>query len=244
MLWSRIDRHGRIATHRNPEADTDEFQDYFPGQLLLALAGAVSAGICSVDEEKLRKAQRFYRHRYHNKRDFGQISWLMQAARRWWEATGDLGWADLAFEVGDWIRTFQLKKNGGFITDHQADGPGYTTALYLEGLAAGAALAAQQGDTLRENAYLESCKNGLRFVRNLVFRPEHDTVLPNPAYALGGVRASLTSSEIRTDFVQHSLAAILDLCSYLGLAGEPPGSVRKNRPRFHAITNGFKPGGR
>ncbi|HEY6969306.1 MAG TPA: AMMECR1 domain-containing protein, partial [Candidatus Angelobacter sp.] len=242
LLWSRIDGDGRIATHRNAEAGSDEFQDYFPGQLLLALAGAVSAGISTVDGEKLRRALRFYRHRYRYKRNFGQVSWLMQAARGWHEVTGDREWADLAFEIGDWIRRFQLEKNGGFITDHQADGPGYTTALYLEGLAAGVKLARQCGDNQREQAYLESCRNGLRFLKNLVYRPEHDTVLPNPAYALGGVRASLTSSAIRTDFVQHSLAGVLDLCSYLGMGRELPAG--KNRARFHTTTNGFKPGGR
>ena len=244
LLWCRIDRHGRIATHRNPEAGSDEFQDYFPGQLLLALAGAVSAGISVADGEKLRKALRFYRHRYRYKRNFGQVSWLMQAARRWHQVTGDREWADLAFEIGDWIRTFQLEKHGGFITDHQADGPGYTTALYLEGLAAGVTLARQCGDDQREQAYLESCGNGLRFLRNLIYRPEHDTVLPNPAYALGGVRASPTSSAIRTDFVQHSLAAILDLRSYLGIGGDLPAGRTRSRARFHTTTNGFKPGGR
>jgi orotate phosphoribosyltransferase/AMMECR1 domain-containing protein len=260
LLWSRIDRHGRVATHRDPAAESDEFQDYFPGQLLLALAGAALAGIAPViitpvirapigedaghnddqgiyqqvqhNKDKLCRALRCYRHRYRYKRNFGQVSWMIQAARRWWQVTRDPAWAELAFEIGDWIRTFQLAKNGGFINDHQDDGPGYTTALYLEGIGAAAALAGEQGDRQRERDYLECCKDGLRFLRKLVIRPEHDTVLPAPDYALGGLRGSLTSSEIRIDFVQHSLAAVLELYAHLGLAEFVKGSTETTGPHF------------
>ncbi len=64
----------------------------------------------------------------------------------------------------------------------------------------------------------ERVENGFRFLRQLTIGPEHDAMLPNPAYALGGLRRSLTASEIRLDFVQHSLAAALDLCLSFGLS--------------------------
>jgi hypothetical protein len=34
--------------------------------------------------------------------------------------------------------------------------------------------------------------------------------LPNSDFAIGGLRQSLYASEVRVDFVQHSLSAILD----------------------------------
>src|SRR5205823_5045216 len=52
-LWSGIDRHGRIATHRNQEEIPDEFQDYFPGQALLALASACENHLSEVNPAKL-----------------------------------------------------------------------------------------------------------------------------------------------------------------------------------------------
>ena len=217
-LWSRIDVHGRIATHRDNDAGTDEFQDYFPGQTLLALAAAALSGLASKDEARLHNAFLYYRHRFRYKRNFGQISWLMQAGRLWWKADGESAWAEFVFEIADWIREFQLDKNGGFITRHQQDGPGYTTALYLEGLAAAAALAALTGDRPRYLDYMSACENGFRFLRQLTIGPEHDAMLPNPGYALGGLRRSLTASEIRLDFVQHSLAAALDLRFCFGLS--------------------------
>jgi orotate phosphoribosyltransferase/AMMECR1 domain-containing protein len=221
MLWSRIGRHGRIATHREEEAGPDEYQDYFPGQTMLALAASVLAGFSVCDEAEIRRAFLYYRHRYRYKRNFGQVSWLMQAGRLWWKATRQPEWADLVFEIADWIREFQLEQTGGFINRHQPDGPGYTTALYLEGLAAAASLARDLGDDARYQACIDACENGFRFLRRLAIRPEHDAMLPGPGYALGGLRRSLSASEIRLDFVQHSLAAVLGLHSHFGIFEEP-----------------------
>jgi hypothetical protein len=37
-LWSRIDAHDRVSTYADEAAVSDAYQDYFPGQVLLALA--------------------------------------------------------------------------------------------------------------------------------------------------------------------------------------------------------------
>jgi hypothetical protein len=160
----------------------------------------------------------------------------MQAGRRWWEVERDKAWYDLVFEIADWILQFQIRSAkgsgdtgevlrnhrpfGGFITPHQTDGPGYTTALYLEGLAAASRLARQMNDQRRYRIYWDSCQEGFRFLRTLVFKPEHGAILPNAAFAVGGLRASALSSEVRTDFVQHSLAAAIEVANQLGVAKE------------------------
>ena len=210
-LWSQVNPHGKITTHRDDVDVPDEYQDYFPGQAMLALANAAAKDRGAFDQDVLAQVLRFYRHRFWNKRDFGQVSWWMQASRRWWEVTHASEWSDFAFAIGDWILEFQLVKNGGFITGHQADGPGYTSGLYLEGIAAGCALARQLNDKMRLARYRQACDRGFEFLRSLVIRPEHDSVLPNAAYALGGLRADFRTSELRTDFVQHSLCAALDV---------------------------------
>ncbi len=229
MLWSRIGPHGRIATHREEDAGPDEYQDYFPGQTMLALAASVLAGLSACDETKIHRAFLYYRHRYRYKRNFGQVSWLMQAGRLWWQVTRQPEWAEFVFEIADWIREFQLERTGGFINRHQQDGPGYTSALYLEGLAAAAGLAHDLGDNERYQTCIGACENGFRFLRQLVIRPEHDAMLPSPRYALGGLRRSLTASEVRLDFVQHSLAAVLELHSHFGMFKEPL-AARANGP--------------
>jgi len=209
-LWSSIDMHGRIATHRDAPEGWDSYQDYFPGQVLLALAAAHCAGYCSLDEDKLLRAFKYYRHRFRYRRDFGQVSWMMQGFAAWWKATGDRHFADFAFEIGDWVLEYQQEKTGAFINSHQQDTPGYTTALYLEGIAAAVHLADRIGDSQRQRRYAESLRRGFGFLDRLVIQPRDASVLPNPEFAIGGLRQSLYRSEVRVDFVQHCLAAILE----------------------------------
>jgi hypothetical protein len=210
-LWNRIDAHGRVHTHQDAAEATDAFQDYFPGQVMLALAGAVSAGLTSVDEGRLTRALRYYRHRFRSRPHFGQVSWLTQACRAWWHVTREHALAELAFEIVDWIRGFQQQKSGGFINDHQPDTPGFTSALYLEAMGAAASLARSVGDATRHAAYLEACRRGLQFLDGLIIQPRDSTILPNPAFAIGGLRRSAQRSEICIDFVQHYLAAVLEV---------------------------------
>jgi orotate phosphoribosyltransferase/AMMECR1 domain-containing protein len=223
-LWATIDRHGRIETwrpspvdaeHEDDEdqetTDPEELQNYFPGQVLLALAAAARTGAAPADERKLERAFRYYRHRFRYRRDFGQVSWMMLASAAWRRITRNREFAELVFEIGDWILEFQSEQTGAFLTDHQPDTPGYTTAVYLEGIAAGATAAAEAGDPARHARYLEAYRRGFAFLDRIIIQQRDSSVLPNADYAIGGLRENLYSSHVRIDFVQHSLAAILEL---------------------------------
>ncbi|MDT5063142.1 MAG: hypothetical protein QOH63_3601 [Acidobacteriota bacterium] len=210
-LWSSIDSHGRINTHRPPAASPEAFQDYSPGQVLLALGAAAVAGQTEMDEDRLLRAFRYYRHRFRYQRHFGQVSWLMQAFAEWWRITEDASMAEFVFEIGDWILGYQQEKTGGFINDHQPDAPGYTTTLYLEGVASALKLARSIDDAERHRKYLNAVAHGYRFLDRLIIQPRDACLLPNPAMAVGGLRQSIHRSEVRVDFVQHSLSAILEL---------------------------------
>src|SRR5205085_1447901 len=113
-------------------------------------------------------------------------------------------------EIGDWVLEYQQEKTGAFINDHQSDTPGYTTALYLEGIAVGLRVAVVSGDDKRRQRYLESLTSGLNFLDRLVIQRRDASLLPNAEFAIGGLRQSLYASDIRVDFVQHSLSAILE----------------------------------
>ena len=178
-LWSQIDVHGCVHTHRDAALATDAFQDYFPGQVLLALGSAARAELTSVDEAKLARAFRYYRDRFRNRPHFGQVSWLAQACRAWWRVTGERCFAELAFEVADWILRFKQDKTGAFLNDHQSDTPGYTTALYIEGIAAAAPRwHAKPGEGApRHRHYLDSGRRALQFLDGLIIQPRDATVL-------------------------------------------------------------------
>jgi hypothetical protein len=213
-LWSRIDRHGRIATHRTSAKVPDVHQDYAPGQALLALAAAAESGLTEIKQSSLQSAFRYYRHRFRHNRDFGQVSWLMQAFSRWWRIQPDPEFAALVLEIGDWILEFQSGKSGGFMTGHQSDTPGFTTALYLEGIGAAASLSGQ-------SKYMDAYMRGMQFLHRLTIQPGHAPVLPNSEYATGGLRQSLYTSFVRLDFVQHALSAVLEQYSFLAVGTAP-----------------------
>jgi len=211
LLWSRIDVHGRIHTHADDTVASDAYQDYFPGQVLLALAAATRAGLTTVDERKVTRAFRYYRQRFHVRPHFGQVSWLAQCCCAWNKVAPDREIADLAFEVADWILGFQQHKTGAFLNDHQSDTPGYTTALYLEALGVAAALARSMGKEQLHLDYLEACRRGLQFLDGLIIQSRDQSLLPNPTLAIGGLRRSARASEICIDFVKHYLPASTEI---------------------------------
>lgn len=215
MLWSCIDLpSGRISTHRGPGHSPDAFQDYFPGQVLLALAVACEVNASRIDEERLQRSFRYYRHRFRYNRHFGQVAWLMQAFSKWWQVTGESCFAEMVFEVGDWLLGYQQDKTGAFINDHQPGTPGYTTAVYMEGIAAGLQVAVAIRDDTRYQAYCRSFARGQSFLDRLIIQERDRPILPNPDLAIGGLRQGIYYSEVRIDFVQHSLSAILEFMSH------------------------------
>ncbi|HWF06384.1 MAG TPA: AMMECR1 domain-containing protein [Candidatus Angelobacter sp.] len=202
-LWASIDRHGRIATHRNTKEVSEVHQDYAPGQVLLALAAAAASGLTEINQFSLNSSFRYYRHRFRYNRDFGQVSWLMQAFSRWWQIQPDPEFANLVFEIGDWVLEFQSEKDGSFLTGHQSDTPGFTSAVYLEGLGAAAGIS-------KDAKYRAACMRGMQFLNRLTIQPGHAPVLPNSDLAIGGLRQSLYTSFVRLDFVQHALSSVLE----------------------------------
>ena len=211
-LWSRIDAHGRLQTHARHAPGIGRLsRTTSPGQVLLALAAATRVGLTQVDDAKLSPAFRYYRHRFRNRAHFGQVSWIAQACHAWWRIKPDPEFAEFAFEVADWILRFQQEKSGAFLDDHQSDTPGYTTAVYLEGLGAVASLARSAGREPRHRTYLEACRRGFQFLDGLIIQSRDTSLLPYPAMAIGGLRRSARRSEVFVDFVQHYLAALIEI---------------------------------
>jgi len=226
-LAASINQHGRIATWSPPvmEADTEpkdeevddeeeevidpeELQNYVPGQVLLALAAAARNGSFTIDR-RIERAFRYYRHRFRYRRNFGQVSWIALACEAWLLEERKKEWAALVFEIVDWILEFQNLQTGAFLTDHQQDTPGYTTAVYLEAVAAGIRVS-EKFEPSRSHRYQVAWDRGFGFLDRLIIQERDSSVLPNIEYATGGLRENLYSGHVRIDFVQHSLAAILE----------------------------------
>jgi hypothetical protein len=116
----------------------------------------------------------------------------------------------MTFEIADWLLGYQQDTTGGFINDHQPDGPGYTTAVYLEGIAAALRVASDLNDVVRYEKYYSAFARGVTFLDRLIIQDRDRSIIPNSERAIGGLRQSLYHSEVRIDFVQHSLSALLE----------------------------------
>jgi hypothetical protein len=87
-------------------------------------------------------------------------------------------------------------------------GAGATSAVYLEGLAASAAAARR---LKVKHPWERALDLGFLYLDRLTWQPRDAGILPNPEYAVGGVRTGLLRSDVRLDFVQHALSAALYL---------------------------------
>ena len=84
------------------------------------------------------------------------------------------------------------------------------TATRTEGLAAAYQLLRDHGGSHEELAEIKTAiEAGLRFQLDNQYSPASSLYLPNPGRALGGFRGAHEQGEIRIDYVQHSLSAIL-----------------------------------
>ncbi|MCA1692453.1 MAG: AMMECR1 domain-containing protein [Actinobacteria bacterium] len=211
QLWGQVDHHGRLATHRDPAAADPAYQDYAPGHVLLALAWAAERGVCEVRPEVLARALRYYRMRFRQGHQWGAATWLMLAFTAWGRVGEDPALTSFAYEVADWALPFQSQKTGGILNDHQPDAPGATTAVYLEGLAEVWAAAQREGDRRRQQRYRSACERAVLFLDELVYQRRDTVVLPNPSWAIGGLRTSRTTSQVRIDHVHHGLSAVLSM---------------------------------
>jgi len=85
------------------------------------------------------------------------------------------------------------------------------TATRSEGLGAACLLARDFGSPREAEALLQGLRLGVAFELQTQFLPETVFYVRDPARALGGFHRSLTDFEIRIDYVQHNISALLML---------------------------------
>jgi hypothetical protein len=82
-------------------------------------------------------------------------------------------------------------------------------ATRIEGLNSALALARDFGSTADATAFRRSLDLATRYLLQQQFRPESALYLPDALRALGGFRRSFGDFEIRIDYVQHAVSALL-----------------------------------
>ena len=180
--------------------------DYVLPQIVFTLARAPSADREAIHRALHRCAARFVAHPA-----WPHVCWLPQAAAAVYALAPDPAIAQIAFDAVEWALPYQQRSSGGFANGETPDSPGCMTAVYLEGIAAALELAIAVGDRERADRYRASCLAAVRFVDLLTYQERDRGMLPAPERAFGGVRFSRTAGDVRIDFVQHAIHALLRL---------------------------------
>lgn len=212
LLWNAIDEHGRVRCFihaANSKVNDEPYQDYIAGQALLALAVASKAGLTMIQRPQLTKALSYYQHRCQYKRRADLVSWMAQGLGAWWQLEPNTRLAETIFDLVDWVLEYQSKLDGGFTTRQQNGRPDYMTAVYLEAVTVALNIAKQVNDSIHINRYQQACELGFAFLDKQTVQTRDAKVLPNVAWAEGGLRQSTTNSTMRLDFTQHALSAAL-----------------------------------
>ena len=89
------------------------------------------------------------------------------------------------------------------------------TATRSEGLFSTYLLARDYGYEQMASQILEALKLGAAFQLQTQFRPESVMYLKDPQRALGGFHRSLDNYELRIDYTQHNISALLGLYKIL-----------------------------
>jgi orotate phosphoribosyltransferase len=196
---------GRISERLTGAAD----HDYLPGAVLLALARYWAAGGERFGVERLDGAFEWYRRRFRMLQPWGMVGWQTRSWAALHALTRNPEHAAFVFEMADWSLDWQHERTGAFITDLHEAGPSFHTAFLIEGITEAWELAVELGDSRRAAAYERSWREAVRFLDQLIIRREDTFCMADAGRALGGVRSSRANSDVRIDFVSHTLLALI-----------------------------------
>lgn len=186
--------------------------DYLPGAALWALARYTKAHHQEVvlERDRLDAHLQWYRRRFRVLHPWGMIGWQTQGWTAMYHLTVNPEQADFVFEMADWAVERQLAKNGAYLEDLSPAEPSFNTGFIAEGIAAAWALALQVGDMTRAQRYADSWHQAAHFVTGLIIYPEDTFCMETPARSIGGVRGTLSRSDVRIDHVSHCLRALVE----------------------------------
>jgi hypothetical protein len=194
--------------------------DLLSGSVLLALAQADSWTGNALDGVDVATVLQFYRRRFRLAHPWGMVWWHAQA----WAALArprreqphreqhrerQAACADLVREILNWAVARQSRSSAAFvIEDMEPARVSFLSGCVLEGVADGWALACERGDADSAERYATSWRRGVGFLDRLTLHPEDGYFCARPTAAIGGVRATLPSSELRIDVAGHALRAL------------------------------------
>jgi hypothetical protein len=177
----------------------------------------------------LRKALPYYRNQWHTRPHLAAVPWFVAAYAEAYSQTSEDVFAKAVIELADWLCEFQyveLERGhplwlGGFKScweGHPATTqPDITSAAYADALTEAYRVARQAGDLPRFRNYRESLERALQFVTTLQYaegNTQHFAEWFRPVL-LGGFHASEQDGNLRIDYNQHAVCALIKYLTYV-----------------------------
>jgi hypothetical protein len=208
---------GRFAAHKvsYPDGKDQGFvSQYYPGEALLAMmrmhalepkAGYLDVAakgarwLITVRDRDVPVAKLLHDH------------WLLYALNELYRAQGDELYLEHAVRIGTAIAQKQNRRPEypDWLGSYYRPPRSTPTATRTEGLIAAYELCRDFGHKEAASVFLDAARLGIRFQLQTQFGPESVLYLTDPQRCLGAFHRSLTNYEIRIDYVQHNISALL-----------------------------------
>jgi hypothetical protein len=212
------------------EADETTSVNEYPGLSLFALLRSQKHRPAAWKTELARQAAPHYRAWWKAHRNLAFVSAQTAAWTEAYLQTKDATFADFVYEMNDWLCGLQYDQidphrlvwYGGFRS--WADGksvdspPTIDSAVYAESLAEACRTARAGTDLARHQRYMDALERGLQFVARLQYtdaNAQHFAEWYRPRL-VGAFHASSQDGNLRIDYTQHALTALV---AYLEDAG-------------------------
>jgi len=219
--------YAETPNDKNP-VDPDGI-NHFPGPALYGLMRSQQHRPAAWKIDVVRKALAYYQPwwRAHKNLDF--VGWQTAAYSEAYLATKEQRFADFVFEMNDWLCGLQYDRldrrhplwYGGFqscVDGKPAEAaPRITSAAYAESLAEACRLAREMGDASHFNRYKETLERSLQFLATLQYTNANTEHFADwyQRDLLGGFFASHQDGNLRIDYTQHAVSALVLYLTYV-----------------------------
>jgi hypothetical protein len=214
---------GSLRCQDGDTADDPESVNEYPGLALYAILRSQTHCPAAWKTELARKAVVYYREWWKGHRSMAFVPWQTAAFAEAFVQTKEPVFAQFVFDMNDWLCGLQYDQldphrlvwYGGFMT--WADGkavdalPTIGSAVYAESLAEARRAARTAADVARYQRYNESLQRCLQFLVRLQYtdaNTQHFEVWYRPRL-VGGFHASPQDGNVRIDYTQHALSALV-----------------------------------
>ena len=218
-----------IAGGTAVKLDSERTAEY-PGMALCALMRSYEKKPADWKLAAVRKAMPFYMKWWRDHKHCEFVLWHSAAYAEAFLASKDKAFAEAVLEMNDWVCSLQHERldpthpqwMGGF--QNVADGktvsspPDVSSAVCAGALAEACRVTRQMGDLARHERYTAAVERGLQFLAALQYT-ESDTQHFAEWYRndrlVGGFHASHTDGNLRLDYNQHAVSALVQYLRYV-----------------------------